>query len=336
MAYRYQFANVSELDTPQLDTVFNQAGLLGTIPCTVTGTNTLALTPYTSPTIGTPPFTIQAQVRVSGWVAHTNTGATTANVASTGPLGVYKDSASGPVVLSGGELVIGNYFVLSYDAALNTGSGGWHLENALVGGAPTGAAGGDLSGTYPNPTVAQINGAKLGSTTITSGHLLVADGKNAWWAGVPLSGDGTLAAGGTITVTKTNGTAFTGLATATYVAPSAWTPADNSGAALSFSGVSATYTQMGNIVFADFSVTYPATADGSNASFSGLPVAVPNQTYAQGPCSVWASGGSIPVILHPTASTSTAAFLHHDTGAAVINSALSGLTVRGMLIYPAA
>jgi hypothetical protein len=334
MAYRYQFANVSELDTPQLDTVFNAAGLLGTTPCTVTGTNTLALTPYTSPTIGTPPFTIQAQVRVSGWVAHTNTGATTANVASTGPLGIYKDGASGPVVLAGGELVIGNYFVLSYDPALNSASGGWHLENALVGGAPTGTAGGDLSGTYPNPAVAQINGVALGSTTAAKGALLV--GSGTAWVSKAVSGDATLADTGALTVTKTSGTAFTGLATAAYVAPTAWTPADNSGAALSFSGVSATYTRMGNIVFADFSVTYPATADGSNASFSGLPVAVPNQTYAQGPCSVWTSGGSIPVILHPTANTSTAAFLHHDTGAAVINSDLSGLTVRGMLIYPAA
>ncbi|MEK2644339.1 tail fiber domain-containing protein [Bdellovibrio sp. BCCA] len=41
---------------------------------------------------------------------------------------------------------------------------------------PTGTAGGDLSGSYPNPTVAKIQGVAVSSTAPTSGHFLKYDG----------------------------------------------------------------------------------------------------------------------------------------------------------------
>lgn len=324
MAYSFVFGNAaSPIALSNLDDVFNEAGLLGTIPCDVTGTNTLTMTP--SQSSGTPPLVLQPLLRVSGLAANSNTGATTANVAAGGALNVYKDSATGPVALTGGEIVAGNYFVLAYDQTLNGNAGGWHLDNSLTAGAPSGTAGGDLSGTYPNPTVSNINGVALGSTTATAGRLLVASGTQ--WVGKAVSGDATLAASGALTVTKTGGASFTGLATAAYTALATWTPADQSGAAVPLTINYASYSQKAEQVTAYASIQWGANANGSNALIN-LPV-----TFVKGgAAAAFATGGAGAFYIR--GSGANAAILKSDSTNAT-NANLSGLTLSFGYTYSA-
>jgi hypothetical protein len=65
----------------------------------------------------------------TGIAAATNTSAVTAQVSGiSGTPNVYKDTISGPVLLSGGEIIGLCAFGLFYDQALNAGAGGFHLQ----------------------------------------------------------------------------------------------------------------------------------------------------------------------------------------------------------------
>lgn len=126
------FANLTEALLSYLDDNFAAIGALTPIPCTVTGTNTLALTANSdTPTVAA----YSNYMQFSGIAAATNSGAVTAQVDSLGALNVYKDTPAGPVVLTGGEIVSGCLIELVYDSALNTGSGGFHLmQYPAIGG----------------------------------------------------------------------------------------------------------------------------------------------------------------------------------------------------------
>ena len=112
--------------TPQLDANLTTLSNLVPIPCTVTGTNALVLTS----TAGAATLSAYSNyMEFVGVAAVTNTGATTANAAGLGVLPIYKDTLSGPVALTGSEIVQNTLFVLRYDSTLNGSSGGFHLQS---------------------------------------------------------------------------------------------------------------------------------------------------------------------------------------------------------------
>lgn len=122
--------------------------------------------------------------------------------------------------------------------------------------------------------------------------------------------------------------------TAIVASGTSWTPTDASGASLTFTSVSASYQQIGNLVFAFARLTYPSTVNASAAKIGGLPVGVPNQTYANGgQATFYANGATGGGMIVPIINSSTSALVTAN-GAPIANSSFSTFTLSFLLIYP--
>lgn len=119
-----------------LDEMFSVVGLLGVIPCSVTGMDALVLTPTASP--ATPSvLAYQNYMAFAGIAVSANTSGVTAQAAGLATLPVYKDTGAGPVGLATGDIQPNNLIVLYYDSSLNSGGGGFHLYTAPAATAGT-------------------------------------------------------------------------------------------------------------------------------------------------------------------------------------------------------
>lgn len=109
-----------------------------------------------------------------------------------------------------------------------------------------------------------------------------------------------------------------------------WTPTDASGASLSLTVTAARYLIHGRQVLASFNVTYPTTADGSQAKIGGLPVTC--NANINGAVAIGAStvGSGFTLDVFAGAATVRAWNL---SGTALANSALSGKNLQATAIY---
>jgi len=116
-----------------------------------------------------------------------------------------------------------------------------------------------------------------------------------------------------------------------------WTPTDASGAGLTLTNYSGNcyYTKVGRLVTASFILNFPTNSNSSGATIGGLPFTLLS-TSASGSNSgsiVYTTYGT-PIGIFGVLNSSTFVFYSYSGGQA-LNSGMSGVSVRGAIIYHA-
>jgi hypothetical protein len=159
------FAASNSPDLLWLDENFATLGFFVVVPAVVAGTNTITITPVSNaPTVVGP---TEYQIYAGVYTAAANTGACTAQVVGLSAYPVYKQGGSGPVALTGGELIFGNLCLFAFNSNLNSATGGWVLINPALPPLPMGAQSSITSATGVTMTAAEMTGQGTGQGLIS-------------------------------------------------------------------------------------------------------------------------------------------------------------------------
>jgi hypothetical protein len=168
MAPRTVFANLQDgLQAFSLfDQMFADTGNLGVIPCLVTGTNTLVLTPISSafaPNV----LAYTNYLTFSFLAGATSTGAISASVAGFASLPVYISDGGTVTQAGAGATTAGALYSISYVSSLNSGNGGFFLGNVSSGAGVSGPATSTVGhlATWNNTTGSLLQDAGGGTVT---------------------------------------------------------------------------------------------------------------------------------------------------------------------------
>lgn len=114
-----------------------------------------------------------------------------------------------------------------------------------------------------------------------------------------------------------------------------WTPADASGAGLSFTSVSCSYTRIGNFVHAYGTLTFPSTASGAEVSISGLPLTIPSgYGFLNG--SLQTTGGLGAIVLTLISGGTSFKIWSNGAAAYITNSQMTLRALSLNIFYPVA
>lgn len=113
-----------------------------------------------------------------------------------------------------------------------------------------------------------------------------------------------------------------------------WTPADGSGAALSFTSVTGQYIKIGKMVSATAVLTYPANADGTQAKITGLPFTADTTANMYGGMFHYNGAATASIGWIVLANTITA-IAHTTAAAAVTNANLTTAQIAFTIVYRA-